>query len=140
MDSPSGRHLEKDADCDLNRMQSAWHRATQGLDPTTRVRAADLCCLLAYSGLERAQAVSPGASSLCGRQLASVETLCAFLLCVSGVRRALVLHVVFWTACRATPVKMHTVFMSLCVAAQCEVFLGTAVLLVERHFRTRSAI
>ena len=100
---------------------------TSGLDPTTRLRAADLPRLLAHSGPEGDEAVLPCAPSLRGRRLASVEALCEILPCVGGVRGAFVLHVVFWTACRATPVIMHTVFMSLCVAAQCEVFGRTAV-------------
>jgi len=100
---------------------------TWGLDPTTRLRAADLPGLLAHSGPEGDEAVLPCAPSLLGRQLASVEALCAILSCVGGVRGAFVLHIVFWTACRATPVIMHIVFMSICVAAQCEAFGRTAV-------------
>jgi len=100
---------------------------TSGLDHTTRLCAADLPRFLAHSGPEDDEAVLPCAPSLRGRQLASVEALCAILSCVGGVRGAFVLHVVFWMACRATPVIMRTVFMSLCVAAQCEVFGRTAV-------------
>jgi len=103
--------------------------STSGLDHTTRLRAADLPRFLEHSGPERDEAVLPCAPSLRGRQLASVEALCAILPCVGGVRGAFVLHVVFWKACRAAPVIMRIVFMSLCVAAHFEVFRRTAVCL-----------
>ena len=51
---------------------------TSGLDPTTRLRAADLPRLLAHSGPECDKAVLPCAPSLRGPQLALVEALCAF--------------------------------------------------------------
>jgi len=99
---------------------------TSGLDPTTRLRAADLPRLLAHSVPEGEAAMLPCAQSLRGRQLASVEASCAILPCIGGVRGAFVLHVVFWKARRAIPMIVCIVFMSLCVAAQCEVLGRTA--------------
>jgi len=88
-------------------------------------------CCRHTAGLRVTKLVIVSSPSVRGQRGASVEALCGVLGCAGGVCPAVAIHVAFQTAYQAKPATLHMIFMSLCVAAPCEVFGGTAVVCIE---------